>query len=368
MRFAISLLALRPGAIGGTENYLRALVAALPSCLAGDSAFALLARDVADALPTPGLDRVVVDVSTRSLTARRAAEALLRWRDRRLERVLAQEKPDAVFFPQFSMFPRVPGVPAVVHVADVQHLLHPRHFAVADRLFRRAIYPYSLARADLVVAVSQFTARTLVEVAAVSAAKIRVVRHGRFVPVAEPGPLPAGVRSPYLYFPAVTEGAKDHASLFARFAELAGESRAYQLVLSGRRTARWKDLWRRAGELGIADRVIHVGRVDDEAVASLYRSATALVFPSTFEGFGLPLVEAAAFALPILASDLPVFRENDVEGIRFVDFTRPGALAEALRDLEPTHLRADAWTWEDAARGTLAALAEAANRRCRVSP
>lgn len=362
MRFVISLLALRPGRIGGTESYMRELLAAMPACLEGDEVVVVAGREAAASVDTEGLGQSIVDLSPAALVARRAAEAFTPWRDRLLERTIEKLRPDAVFFPQFSMYPLEVGAPAVVHVADVQHLLLPDNFALLDRAFRRAIYPRSLARARLVVAASSWTASTLVRLADVAESKIRVVRHGvpsRVAAIARTTAV-APVEGRYLYYPAVTNPHKGHDVLLDSYAALLREGFAPRLVFTGQKTGHWKHLERKIRRLGLEGKVVHLGYVASEVVEALYANAEAVLFPSRFEGFGLPVVEAAGHGARVITSDLEVFGENGVEGLLRIDFSDVGQLRAALASPLRARVLDGAWTWSDAASATLDALREAA--------
>jgi glycosyltransferase involved in cell wall biosynthesis len=371
LRFAISLLSLRPGRVGGTESYIRSLLAALPSALGSHEAVVVAATDAARAVETPGLGRVEIDVGDAALVARRSAEALTPWRDRALEKAFADLAPDAVLFPQFSVFPKCVAAPAAVTVGDVQHLVAPKNVRLAERVFRRAIYPQSLASARIVMAMSERTRRDLASHAGVDDAKIRVVRPGcppmrdRAAPgdSAISGDPP--VRGPFLYYPAVTHPHKGHDELLEAFSYLVMARVPLRLVFTGQRTRYWKKLETRARRLGLGERVHHLGYVASDVVEWLYANAAAVVFPSRFEGFGLPVVEAASFGARVIASDLAVFDEtvfdeNGTEGVHRIDFRRPEQLQAALASTRRARIADGAWSWDDAARATVAALCEAA--------
>lgn len=365
MRFAISLLALRPGRIGGTESYIRNLLAALPGALGGDEAVVVAATDAARAIETPGLGRVELDIADGALVARRSAEALTPWRDRAMEKAFADLRPDAVFFPQISIFPKAVAGPAVVMVGDVQHLVQPRNIRVGERVFRRAIYPYSLQAARVVLSMSEVTRGDLVRHAGVDDAKIRVVRPGCppmrerasvDCPVATNPP----VSGPFLYYPAATHPHKAHDELLEAFSYLVMARVPLKLVLTGERTRHWRKIETQARRLGLGERVHHLGYVATEVVDWLYANAAAVVFPSRFEGFGLPVVEAASFGARVIASRLAVFEENGTEGVHRIDFREPEQLRAALASTKRARIADGAWSWDDAARATVAALRDAA--------
>jgi glycosyltransferase involved in cell wall biosynthesis len=362
LRFVISLLALRAGRIGGTENWLRSLLAALPGQMGGDEVVVVIGRDTAQSVQTPGLERVIVDAGDGALVARRAAEAFSSWQDRALEKVFGDLRPDAVLFPQISLFPKMVSAPAVATVGDVQHLASPRSIRFADRVFRRAIYPYSLSKAASVIALSETTRDDLVSLAGLAHEKVCVIRPG-CPPARDRGTIALPpVSGPYLYYPAVTHPHKGHVELLDAFSYLVIARGPLRLVLTGQKTSHWRRIRAHAKMLGIAHRVLHLGYVTDDVVDSLYAHAAAVVFPSRFEGFGLPLIEAASLGARVVASDLAVFDENGTEGVQRIDFREPEQLRAALASTTRARIAPGAWTRADEARATLAALRQAASR------
>ena len=365
MRIALSLLSLRPGQVGGAETYVRALVRHLPKVAGDDELLLVLDRDLEKEIVAPGWTKVVMPYGARALVARRIAEAYTPWRDRRSEAVLAAAHPDVTLFPQQSIFPhRAPG-PAVLTVGDVQHLFFPENFGLFDRTFRPRVYPRSMARAERIIAVSDCTGRTLEERCDIPPERITSIHHGVEADRPLRGGVPGtggGVVGPYLYCPAATWPHKGHASLFRSFAALTRSgSFAGKLVLTGQKT----DFWRRtllplASDLGIARDVVHLGFVPFEEVGALLAGSTAVVFPSTFEGFGLPVLEAVQAGARVVTSRLPVFDEIGVPRTAQADFDKPDELLAALRVPGPTKLTREPISWEENARRTLHALRTAA--------
>ncbi len=358
MKLAVSLLHLRPGQVGGAETYVRELMAALPAAAAPDEVWAVMDRDLAASLETPGARRVTVEVRARRVVAERILEAVTPYRARGMEEALARLAPDAVLFPQQSIFPRQVRAPAVLTVHDVQHLYHPENIPLAERIFRAGAYGRSLARADRVIAISEFTRRTLVE-RGCPEGKVTVIQSG-FAPGTRPEPAdPVG--GPYLYFPAATFAHKNHELLFHTYAALRrlGAVRA-KLVLTGLRTKRWPGLERLARQLGIAEEVVHLGFVPYAEVRRLYAGAEAVLLPSGYEGFGLPAVEAATLGCKVITSDLPAFAEVGVPDEDRIDFRQPWQLRRALDRPGPTVLRKKPSSWMEVARKTVEVLRDAA--------
>jgi glycosyltransferase involved in cell wall biosynthesis len=358
----MSLLALRPGQVGGAETYVRALVEWIPQVASRDELLLLLDRDLDRGLAAPGWRKVVVPLSSGAVVAQRILEAYSPWRAAGLERLVGALAADVLFFPQQSIFPARVNTPVVLTAVDVQYLFHPEHFGLFDRTFRPRVYPRSLATAHHVVAISEFTKRTLVEACGVASEKVTAIPLG-FTPrdISQVEPYRDGLS--YLYYPAATYPHKAHDTLLRSLAVLRrrGELR-HLLILTGERTTHWKVLDRLVRDLGMTDVVQHLGFVSSGLVDSLYAGADAVVFPSRYEGFGLPVIEAVQFGKRIVTSRLPVFGELGVPEEAQIDFEHPEALAVALGRQGPTVLGRDQVTWRETAERTVETLRRAAGR------
>jgi glycosyltransferase involved in cell wall biosynthesis len=366
VKLAVSLLSLRPGQVGGAETYVRKLLEHLPALAApGERLVAVMDRDVAAAVETPGWDRVVVPRSSTRIVADRILEAFTPWRALSVEAAFRDLAADAALFPQQSIFPkRAPGR-AVVTVGDVQHLFHPENIPLFERAFRPAIYPYSMRRADQVVAISEETRRALVERCGVPAARISVIHHGYEADGASPAAPTDRVAGPYLYYPAATFPHKNHAALLRSYAALRRRGDvAAKLVLTGKQTREWGRLVRLARGLGIEGDVVHLGFLPSSEVRRVYSGAEAVVFPSRYEGFGIPVLEASVeFGKKVITSRLPVFAELGVPPERQIDFDDPEALRVALSLPGPTVLARRPSRWSECAAATLALLRAVAGAR-----
>jgi glycosyltransferase involved in cell wall biosynthesis len=361
MKIAVSLLSFRPGRVGGAETYIRQLLAHLAEVKGDDSLVLVAFRDNADAVRLPGVEKAVIPRSDWQTILARMAEAFTPWRDRSMERVFRDVGADVAFFPQQSIYPKAVGTPCVLTVVDVQHLFFPRRFSLFDRAFRAAIYPRSMRRADRIMAISEHTRNGLVSHCGVPPARVTVVPPG--LPDKPPefrGPHPL-VPGRYLYYPAATFPHKNHETLLRAFAELK-RRRLYdgRLVLTGQQTARWGRLRRLIRTLGIESAVRHLGFVPYSEVGQLYAGADAVVFPSRYEGFGIPVAEAVRFGKKVICSRLEVFDEIGVPARFQIDFGRPDELVAALALEGPTVLEKPLPTWPQAARATLDLLRQAA--------
>jgi glycosyltransferase involved in cell wall biosynthesis len=330
----ISLLTLVPGISGGSETYARELVRALGRV--GELEYRVLVPTIAPEVD--GLPREVVAEyrASRSLPGRIAAMSLAAaapWRLRRRFRGL-----DALHFPLSVMLPPVSEPPAVTTVLDVQHEFLPQFFPRAEVAYRRAVYGWTVRRSRLVITISEHAAGTIVERLGVPASKLRPIHlgidHDRFHPGVEP-------REDFLLYPARRWPHKNHARLFEAMSLLPGP----RLVLTGY-------------EGPVPDGVESLGRVSYDELASLYRRAAAVVFPSLYEGFGQPPLEAMACGCPVACSDAASLPEVVGDAARLFDPTSAEAIAAAVRDVlaSPGEWaakglgRAAGFTWERCAR------------------
>ena len=366
MRIALSLLSLRPGQVGGAETYVRALVRHLPEVAGGDELLLVLDRDLDREIDGRGWTKVVMPYGARELVGRRILEAYTPWRDRVSERVLARAWPDVTLFPQQSIFPhRAPGV-AVLTAVDVQHLVLPGHFGLFDRTFRPRVYPRSMDRAVHVLAISEFTRSTLLERCGLAPGKVTAIPLGVERDDAGPAvPLPDGLApGSFLYCPAATWPHKGHDRLFQAYATLRRNGRVQEgLVLTGQRTRLWeRELLPLARRLGIEHDISHLGFVPHAQVAPLMALARAVIFPTRYEGFGLPVVEAAAAGARIVASRLGVFDEIGLPRESQVDFADPEQVMAALERPAPTRLLREPFSWGEVARRTIDEVRVAAGR------
>jgi glycosyltransferase involved in cell wall biosynthesis len=232
-------------------------------------------------------------------------------------------------------------------------------------MYRRAIYGWSVAQADRIIAVSEFTRQSVIAHYGLGhcADRIHTVRHGCSV-VADHEEQPRGAADgglAYIYYPAITHPHKNHLQLLRTVALLRQRGEfPYRLVLSGERTRHWREVRAGIRRLGLRDLVSHEGFVSFERVRELYRGARAVVFPSSYEGFGIPVAEAIAHGKMLITSDIDVFRELGVPEPCRVDFADADALSRALQQTGPTVLERPLPTWRETARQTLDLLRQTA--------
>ncbi len=363
MRIVVNLLNFRPGRIGGTETYLRKLIPCM-SEVAGEHEVMLLVDRQQDRQGLfPGIARSVLDMSPARVLFERGLEAVSGHRCRTAEKALERMQPDAVLFPQQSMFPKRVSCPSVVVVHDLYHIYRPEYLTAIQRLVRNLSYATSIGRADRIIAISQCTKETVIEHYGVRPDRISVIPHGVGTAACGETPDRSEFGRPYLYYPAASLPHKNHIVLFESIARLKAQGRFnYELVLSGVQTAYWETLRRHIHSLALERTVRHVGFIPYEQVQRLFRGAECILFPTTFEGFGLPVVEAVEARRKVIVSRLKVFNELGVPEQFQIDFADPDQLDAAIRSPGVTVLGSQLSSWQDTARATLELLIEEADR------
>jgi glycosyltransferase involved in cell wall biosynthesis len=335
----IALLTLVPGELGGSESAAASLLGALAR--GGTLPYRVylppVAPDAGQGLPS----EVVPEYRrARSIPGRLVAMSFAAARPGPLVRRLAAA--DAVHFPLTIRIPPV-AAPSAVTLHDLQHLDLPQLFSRGERAFRSRAYHRSARSARLVIVPSAFVRDRAVELLGLDTGGIRVIHHGidhgRFSPGSED-------REPFLLYPARPWPHKNHARLYEAFSLVRRERPELRLVLTG------------GGHSGaVPDGVQALGNVSVEELVSLYRRAAALVFPSLYEGFGLPPLEAMACGCPVACSIAASLPEVCGDAARYFGPDDPEEIAAAIEDVlaEPGKwrarglLHASGFTWERSA-------------------
>jgi glycosyltransferase involved in cell wall biosynthesis len=343
----ISLLTLVPGQLGGSETYVRELLRALVRV--GELDYRVLlppaAPDAAEGLPCElATEYRRAQTIPQRLVAMGAAAA----RPGPLRAHLRDAQ--VVHYPLTLRLP--PAAPSVVTLHDVQHLDLPAMFPRAERAFRAVAWHRSARGADRVIVMSEFVRERAVERLGLDASRVRVVPLGLDHAQLAPG---GPEREPFVLYPARRWPHKNHERLFEAFALVRRERPELRLVLTG------------GGTFGaLPDGVEARGHLAWPEVVSLMQRASALVFASLYEGFGLPPLEGMACGCPVASSDAAALPETTGDAARLFDPYDPRAIADALLDVlaEPEPWvarglsRAAGFSWEATARGTEAVYRE----------
>ncbi|MDF1505316.1 glycosyltransferase family 1 protein, partial [Roseisolibacter sp. H3M3-2] len=279
----------------------------------------------------------------------------------------------AAFFPHWDAPLRAMPARSVVTVHDLIPFRVPGAFPAAKRALARPALARVLRTAARVVCVSEASAADVRAWAPRAAARVVAIPNGVSPAFADgpAGPLPPGVAAPFLLCVGNQKPHKNLAAAVAVLARLRASGHpALRLVVAGREFAAGgvREL---AQAAGVGDAVVAPGEVDDATLRGLYAACGALLFPSRYEGFGLPVLEAMAAGAPVVASDppavaevagdaAPLFAPDDVAGMAaacdrlLVD---PAARRAAV---ERGGARAGGFRWEETARRTARVLRQVA--------
>ena len=338
MKVGLSLLTLIPGISGGSENYARELVRALGRV--GRFEYRVFVPSIATDVDGLPVEPVPEYRASRSTGGRIAAMVRASVRSNSITRRFAGL--DVLHFPLSVMIPPVASGSATTTILDVQHELLPQFFSRAERLYRRRVYGWSARRSRLVVTISRHAANTLVERLGVPEERVRPIHLGIDHDVFRPGD---EGRGEFLLYPARAWPHKNHTRLLEAFTELRRRHPGLELVLT-------------AYEGPVPEGVRSLGRVGRDELVHLYRTAAALVFPSLYEGFGQPPLEAMACGCPVACSNVASLPEVVGDAARLFDPLSTeellGAVEDVLADPDPWRRRgferAAAFTWEKTAR------------------
>lgn len=277
--------------------------------------------------------------------------------------------PDLVHYPSFNM-PLAGGKPVVATIHDLIYYLNfdacPNRLAY---LYARFMFKRVVNIAQKIITGSEFTKKEIVRHLGVEAKKVVVIYHGvspLYRPV-EAGMRKTvisryGIKGGYVFYAGSHQPRKNLVRLVKAFSTI--KDREHQLVLAGKIDPRREELYNAAKEKGLDGRVLFIGSVPEEDLPSLYSGATAFVFPSLNEGFGLPPLEAMACGAPVISSDATSLPEVVGDAAVLVDPADAVAIADGIDRLLASSMlqselrekgleRAKQFSWEAAAKKTL---------------
>ncbi len=329
------MLTLVPGLVGGSETYARELTRALARVggLEYHAFVPAIARDAAGGLPSTVVHEYR---SSRTTPGRLTAMSLAAVAPGRVRRALRLGELDAIHFPLSVMLPPVDSPPAATTVLDVQHEVFPQFFSRAELAYRRLVYGWTVRKSRIVITISDHARQALIERLGLAPERVRTIHlavdHERFTPDARR-------REPLLLYPANRWPHKNHQRLFEAFALVRRDRPELRLVLTG------------AGhdEQSLPEGVESRGHVSPDGLVELYRSAAALVYPSLYEGFGMPCIEAMACGCPVACSRVASLPEVCGEAAVYFD---PEAIEDIARGIDQVLTQPPAGGVEQAARYT----------------
>jgi glycosyltransferase involved in cell wall biosynthesis len=294
----------------------------------------------------------------------------LGWAAVGLPRAASRAAVDLIHAPAYTGPLKAP-VPVVLTIHDVSYERHPEWYPYRRDPLRRAFYRRCARAASHILTVSEFSRGEIAAAYGIAPARITVTPHGAPSQFASADsssllPLPHGVATPFLLHVGDLHERRNLETALDALAHVRRSAITPQpsLVLAGADRGVGDRLRTMAAADGIGDAVVFVGSVSDQELRALYRAAAALVYPSRYEGFGLPVLEAMASGTPVLASRCASLPEVLGEAGMLLDPDDVGqwteAIAVVLSDGEQRArmrtaglARAAQFTWAKTARTTL---------------
>ncbi|MGY2874541.1 glycosyltransferase involved in cell wall biosynthesis [Marmoricola sp. URHA0025 HA25] len=353
LRVTMPLLTLVPGHMGGSETYVRGLVDALGR--QSDVELTVIVPPVSAGNFVGAREVVAHRIKSEPSVRGRLTTIAKGWTASGDLRE-AMRSADVVHHPLIVPVPRVHNTPWVVTLLDVQHRDLPGMFTRSERVYRRLAYDATARRADRVITISDFCRERIVDQLAVGPDRIDVAHLGVAPEWFKRG---EGTRLDFVFYPAAAWPHKNHQRLLAAMEIVRERHPAMRLVLTGQNTDRLGALpsWSE-----------HLGQVDSSVLRELYSSAACLAFPSLYEGFGFPPLEAMAAGCPVAAADAGSVPEICGDAAVLFDPLDPMSIAQGILSAidDGTELAArgrahvSRFTWEACAEAHVASYRAAA--------
>ena len=361
LRIGVNALYLIPGQVGGTEIYLRSLLAALGEIDSGNQYVVFTNRET-------GNDIVPARANFKCVTAPIRASfrpARILWEQTGLPLAVARQHLDVLFNPGFTL-PILCPCASVTVFHDLQHKRRPELFRRFDLPFWRILLHASAHLSTRVLAISDATRDDLLRFYQIGPEKIAVTPLG-----ADPVFFDISQRrrytDPYILAVSTLHPHKNLDGLMHAFAEFRKTRPEFRLIVVGLRGFYTATLEKLRTSLGLSDAVRFTGWIPRAELYEWFAGATAFMYPSTFEGFGLPVLEALAAGVPAACSQIePLSNMAGPAALQF-DPSEPSAILDAMVRITSDDelrarlsaegpVRAKEFSWETTARLTLDAI------------
>lgn len=304
IRVGVNLMWCIPGRVGGSEQYLVRQLLGLHECGADVRLriYGSAALDAAHDELSQFATYVVAPIDGRRRWRRVLSE--MRWLRRQTRR-------DQLVHHGGGTAPRGALQPYVLTIHDLQYLTFPQHFSPLKLRYLSAMVPRSCQDASVITVPTEYVRSTVIDRFGIAPRRVMVVPHGYEPALLRTRGVEEEVRQRYgldgrhfVVFPAITHPHKNHRLLVDLLAGPWSDPDLRVVLLGGQGAGEQAlvDAIAAAGER-VASRIVRPGRVSDADRNTLVIAADALVFPSTYEGFGAPLIEAMALGTPVLCSD-----------------------------------------------------------------
>lgn len=295
------------------------------------------------------------------------------WDQTKFPSIARKEGADLLHQPCFSA-PMLFNGPVVVTIHDIISILFPQNIPFASRMFYSKWMPFSYKKATQIISISESTKRDIIRVLKIPREKISVIHNG-FDARLQKRVLSSdiermrnkfGITEDYLLHIGTLEPRKNLEFLIDVYSQVIKDrkNQNLSLVLTGKKGWYYEGLFEKVEKLGLKERVIFTGYIDERDKAPLYQGAKIFTFPSLYEGFGLPPLEAMASGVPVISSNTssmpeviadagillsPTAKSGWVEAITRVNTDRTTYLEMQKKNVD----QVEKFNWEQTARETI---------------
>src|SRR3989344_66711 len=277
-----------------------------------------------------------------------------------------------IFFTPAHYAPRFLPVPLVVTIHDLSYFYFPDEFLRNDLYKLINWTAYSVRKASQIIAVSKTTKKDLAEFYHLNDDRVRVIYNGFDKPINPPEQSPVLKsyhlqKEAYVLFVGTLQPRKNLTTLIDAFSRFYALYPHFKLVLTGKKGWLYDKIFFEIQHKGLEDHVVITGYLPNSEVAILYRDAFCFVFPSLYEGFGIPLLEAMSYGCPVISSHSASLPEVGGDACLYFDPKDSQDLLEDLIRLKSEsslktslikkgHERLKQFSWEKCAKETLEVL------------
>jgi glycosyltransferase involved in cell wall biosynthesis len=308
------------GRITGIGSYLLNLLGALAELPQGTSP-EFVVFGVPDEVRLPKSARLSIVATPKLAPSRRVM-----WEQLELPRLCREYEVDVLHCPDFAR-PLIIPVPVVNTIHDLSYYALEDYFPVHKKFYKRAVCRAAMAKSSVLIADSEFTKREIATRFGVDRMQVVVSLLG--APVSDSSPRERS-EAPFLLFVGTLEKRKNVAKLVDAYGHIRNEGLPHRLVLVGHPGYGWNEIVSAINRNAFkAD--IHVrGYLEQWELDTLYRSADLFVFPSRYEGFGLPILEAMSHGCPVVCSRSASLPEVGGDAVEYCNIATARTLAEGI--------------------------------------
>jgi glycosyltransferase involved in cell wall biosynthesis len=326
MKIGINIFDLKPDANGGMAVYIKSVISFFPKLSPDDIFFLVGKKEVLKKINLNGFEKIEIS----GVTDRCFLSA-------KLKEIIRSNQIDVWFSPLLVLDPPFCPVPSATTIPDMQHEYLPEFFDAETLNWRKKSYQFSANNADLIFTLSQNSRNDIVRFLDINPNKVKNIfidsspnfKLSKSKDYVKKVKIKYHLPEKFLFFPANTWPHKNHLRLLKAF-NLIKNQTDVNLVFSGFSHQSFKEILQFIRKNHLKKRVQFLGYVEEGDLFAIYISSMGLIFPSLFEGFGMPVIEAFRAKTPVLCSDLESLHEVAGDAALFFDPLSVSEMANSI--------------------------------------